>query len=632
MALRRALFALGVATGLASAGCHPAPGAGPSAAPAPSTKAPDPGDEAEVPSNVLRADYAGSERCATCHEGIATSFRRSPMHRMTRDADGAEIRAPFAGETVRIGADVVHFERAGPSFRMRVETAAGSSHVYRVTRVIGGRTREDFVGVELDAKGASGGEETVLPASYLFFPGQPPGPRYKGYSVMIPERPHFQPGAIWNRTCIFCHNTEPYGLALLGALAGPGAPAYQGTLVDRILPDERQAPLVVTDDRALRGAVAEEIKRFAPFEAPIGDRAFYRRALVATRNSFRGQDLVELGIGCEACHGGARAHAEDPTAFHPSFEPHTRGLRAGPGLTRAERIDRACARCHQVLFTRYPWTWEGGKRGERPGGSHISSGEARDFLLGGCAKALACSACHDPHAADGRARIADLEAGKADAICTGCHGAYADPARLRAHAHHDPVGAGGHCMACHMPKKNMSLDVGLTRYHRIGSPTDPAKVLLDRPVECALCHADKSVESLVATMERWWNKRYDRDALRLAYGDLAERALVTTLERGKPHEQAVALAVLGETKERRLLPAIAHQLTHPIPLVRAYAKRALEATLGVPCPVDISAPADAVERDAARCLGPLAIQARAGPRAELRPPGASSGNDDDGED
>ena len=52
-----------------------------------------------------------------------------------------------------------------------------------------------------------------------------------------------------------------------------------------------------------------------------------------------------------------------------------------------------------------------------------------------------------------------------------------------------------------MPKKNTGLGYQLTRYHRIGSPTDAARVEKDRPLECALCHADKSVASLVSTME-----------------------------------------------------------------------------------------------------------------------------------
>jgi len=116
-----------------------------------------------------------------------------------------------------------------------------------------------------------------------------------------------------------------------------------------------------------------------------------------------------------------------------------------------------------------------------------------------------------------------------------------------------------------MPKKNMSLDLGLTRYHRIGSPNDPQRVSLDRPLECALCHADQSTATLAATMEKWWLRMIDRDALRALYGDLSARPLLVTVDRGKPHEQATAMAVLGREKVRAAAPAIAKQLTNEIP-------------------------------------------------------------------
>src|SRR6185436_351566 len=121
---------------------------------------------------------------------------------------------------------------------------------------------------------------------------------------------------------------------------------------------------------------------------------------------------------------------------------------------------------------------------------------------------------------------------------------------LRAHAHHDPSGAGGACIGCHMPKKNMGLGYALTRYHRIGSPTDRARVEGDRPLECALCHVDKSVGELVGAMERFWGKRYDRAALTALYGDLGGSALLSTVVRGKAHEQATAMHVLGEHRVR----------------------------------------------------------------------------------
>jgi hypothetical protein len=154
-----------------------------------------------------------------------------------------------------------------------------------------------------------------------------------------------------------------------------------------------------------------------------------------------------------------------------------------------------------------------------------------------------------------------------------------------------------------MPRKNMGLDYALIRYHRIGSPTDPHRVERDRPVECALCHADRSVESLVTTMEAWWGKRYDRAALRALYGDdLSINALRATLARGKPHEQAVAIGVLGDARDRSAIPLLAAQLSHDYPLVRYYARRALEAVTGGPVAIDVGAPAAEVRRAAADWL------------------------------
>ena len=92
-----------------------------------------------------------------------------------------------------------------------------------------------------------------------------------------------------------------------------------------------------------------------------------------------------------------------------------------------------------------------------------------------------------------------------------------------------------------MPKKNMALDGTLSRYHRIGSPNDPQRVLLDRPLECALCHVDKTVESLVGTMETLVEAPVrSRGARRSSTAPLDANVLLATAERGKPHEQAVA--------------------------------------------------------------------------------------------
>ncbi len=534
-----------------------------------------------VTSNVLRADYAGSQTCGDCHADVFAKWEQSPMRNMTRDAATATIRAPFDNARLTIGSDTAVMETQNGVRFVRLTTRDGERR-FRVTKVVGGRYREDFVGVEVsraeDPFTGGLGVERVLPATYVFSSGTW---RYKGYSVMVKERPAMSVRAVWSNDCIPCHNTMPAATLLYDELHGPGLPGYQGKLSDRVVPRSLVWNVRSLDDHALTRALLDEIRTLG---GTTPDDRSLKSVLVAAATTseqlLHAKHLVELGVGCEACHNGAKQHASEPE-LRPTFAVQSSLLEVSPpgdrAPTRAQWINRTCAKCHTVLFTRYPWTWEGGERTRNPGGSTTNSGEGRDFQLGHCATQMACTNCHDPHAADPPAALATLATPAGNRVCVGCHPALASEAALARHSHHAAGSVGSSCIACHLPKKNMGLDYELVRYHRIGSPTDANRVTKDRPIECALCHPDRSVESLVATMETWWHKRYDRGALRTLYGgDLAANALIAALVHGKPHEQAVAIAVLGDTRDSSQLSVLTAQLAHPYPLVREYAKRALE--------------------------------------------------------
>ena len=567
---------LAACAGLAIAGCAGSPRVagttGSSASPAAAAPGRASGGGSDVVrSNVARADYAGSAACAPCHADVAAAWERSPMHRMTRDARGAEIRAPFDGDTLRFKDDTVVLERRGEDRFVRVERP-GNSKTYRVTRVIGGRTREDFAGVEVGGHG----EEVVLPVSYVLGTGTL---RYKGYSVMVHERTTVRAGPIWSRSCIFCHNTVPEMDRLVGAIAGAGAPAYQGEQVDRWLPADRRAHVRVTDEGAFATAASAEIARLGGVAPGPGDGApsVARRAIDVVRSGFDGGALVEVGIGCEACHGGAREHARDPRV-RPSLSRPSRRLARRPRPCRRARRPRRASR---------PST------GPAPAATRCSSRATRSRGREAAAtpppagatstRARPATSCSAAARARWRARLPRPARGRARAGSSAPsrprrgtrpapHATASSPTAgaCSAHAHHDPDGAGGSCVACHMPRKNMGLDGTLTRYHRIGSPTDPARVLGDRPLECALCHADRTVGSLVDAMERWWPVRYPRQRLQELYGSLDANVMRATLELGKPHEQAVAMATLGAARDRAA-----------VPLARAAAPRGLPARAGV---------------------------------------------------
>ncbi len=111
---------------------------------------------------------------------------------------------------------------------------------------------------------------------------------------------------------------------------------------------------------------------------------------------------------------------------------------------------------------------------------------------------------------------------------------------------------------------------------------------MDRPLECALCHADKTVRTILETMESWYGKKYDRTLPTFLYGSLDANVLQATLDRGKPHEQAVALQLLGDARRKASVQAMARELTNEYPLVRTYAKAALEKTVGEKSPIDLN--------------------------------------------
>ncbi len=105
-----------------------------------------------------------------------------------------------------------------------------------------------------------------------------------------------------------------------------------------------------------------------------------------------------------------------------------------------------------------------------------------------------------------------------------------------------------------------------------------------------------------------------------------------TLERGKPHERAVAIAALGEARARDAASLVARELLDEYPLVREWAKRALTSILGR-CDVDLAADDDTIWRQAvSSCGGSLEAAPAKGPTGRGRGSDGSGSLDEDPED
>ena len=478
------------------------------------------------------------------------------MHLMTRLPAGAGIHAPFAADpgqaapTFRFKDDTARLvERDGERY-VDLTSAQYGDHRYRITRVIGGRYREDFAGVEV---GGSDARELAAPGLVRVRDAQlpPQGLLGDGRRAARPAR-----GRRLERDL---HLLPQHGAVLRRAVGRAGGPGRAG-LPGRggRPPAAARAALALRGRRGRRRAAAERRRRrgrgrrghAARATATIGaPRSAH--GIRELRSRFGARNFVEIGIGCEACHGGSREHVVDPRV-HPAFAPRSAFLqRAAGGGRRRRRAPsrstapaRAATRCCSRAI-RSPGRAEA-RRGGKPGGSSITSGEARDFLLGGCARQMSCATCHDPHAEDRRADLDRLATTAGNAVCVRCHPQYAPAPALAAHAHHDPSGRGRqlhrlpHAEEEHGPR----LRADALPPHRAARRSGARRARSAARVRALPRRQDRRGAGR-RRWKRWWGRKYDRAALADSTARSTRARCRATLMRGKAHEQAVARGGAG---------------------------------------------------------------------------------------
>jgi hypothetical protein len=271
---------------------------------------------------------------------------------------------------------------------------------------------------------------------------------------------------------------------------------------------------------------------------------------------------TELGIACEACHGGGEQHAvanrspvhryrmhlssePDPDIVNPTDLPHVRSA-------------QVCGQCHSVrtfYSAEQAHAWEENGSSFRPGddleasvsvisnatlsrpytqqliakfpdllrGSFWDDGivrvtgrEYNALTASGCFQRgeLACTSCHQMHRAwdDPRALREwandQLAPGMdTDRACVQCHERFADERLAADHTHHAPGSTGSECQNCHMPHTTYGL-LKAVRAHEIGSPTvATSEPGAGRPNACNLCHLDRSPGWAADHLEHWYGQK-----------------------------------------------------------------------------------------------------------------------------
>jgi predicted CXXCH cytochrome family protein len=234
------------------------------------------------------------------------------------------------------------------------------------------------------------------------------------------------------------------------------------------------------------------------------------------------KQVAEWNVGCERCHGPGSAHVEHAT----------RGNILNPARVDYASASDSCIQCHSQgrpltnpvegnyydwpvgyrvgLNLREYWQLEDHKLGELTfthfpdGTAHKNRMQGNDFVQSVMyRRGVTCFDCHDVHGTKNYAQLRK----PVNEICLDCHGPGSRngprEASLAEHTHHKDGSAGSQCVACHMPKIEVTIPGVFVSAHTftfiMPAMTDKYKI----PNPCTSCHTDKNTAWAADAMRRW---------------------------------------------------------------------------------------------------------------------------------
>ena len=319
----------------------------------------------------------------------------------------------------------------------------------------------------------------------------------------------------------------------------------------------------------------------------------YRKGYDDATDSYR-TTWAEANVGCQACHGGGRAHSESARAVAAASQGTPKPT-ANRALAGAHAQVDQCAACHarrtrlvEDAVAGAPLLDQFMPDNLRADLYHADGQQLEEVFEYGSYRqsrmyqaGVACTDCHDPHSGKRRA--------EGNALCTACHNETPDRARFpglvtknyEGHSHHfHTTGqAGSQCVDCHMPSRNYMVVHG-RRDHAIRIPRPDLSAKLGTPNACQDCHADRSAEWATAAITRHLGPRQHPPH----YGELLAAA-----RRGEPGAAQPVHALITDPAQPAIVRATAVEtlatlgsvapaaLRDPDPVVRATAAAAFAA-------------------------------------------------------
>lgn len=244
---------------------------------------------------------------------------------------------------------------------------------------------------------------------------------------------------------------------------------------------------------------------------------------------------LELAIGCEACHNPGSKHNEffekKPlrdyvrTEFNDTYISNQRYF-------DARRSTELCASCHGTKINYFLGYWPGDRaydyfvplfvtdQHDQQGDFYPDARPTRfnhflEFLGSKCyLKGNAtCISCHEGHSSENESLLR-VPKEQSNLLCLNCHQEKYGGTKLTAHTFHLPDSPGSRCYECHMGEVLERLMMH-RKDHSLDNPIPENTMRYGIPNACnkSGCHADRSAEWAVRTLDQWYGNENRRKVL-----------------------------------------------------------------------------------------------------------------------
>lgn len=408
---------------------------------------PEPVQEKAAPTEAPAGppQYAGTPKCASCHESEHEAWQGSHHDLAMQKATPETVLGDFDDVTVKYYREKMRFVREGDAFFIEALGADGKRGRFPVVYTFGveplqqylveiepGRLQSFLFAWDTRPKAAGGQRWFHLQPDEYVEPGDPLHWTAPSYN--------------WNYSCADCHSTavkknyerstKRYSTDYFEI--NVGCEACHG-------PGSRHVALAGAAD-----AAGEALATNAGFERRLtapNQRiwTFGDGGAIASLTAAEPSDETET---CAPCHSRRADHGGDGSSYHDRY--------------RLAALD-------PLLY--------------------FDDGQIKDevYVYGSFmqskmhAAGVVCSDCHDGHSTKLRF--------DGNALCSRCH--KADIYDTPAHIFHDPGTDGSLCTDCHMPQRTYMVNDDRAD-HRFGIPRPALAAEIGAPDACTACHADKS--------------------------------------------------------------------------------------------------------------------------------------------